>query len=84
MIGMQDDVLGEAVKAFVVPRDCDFPDLESRFLQHCRERMPQEFLPRQVVVLDALPKNSTGKVRKEALNELNVPVSAESQPVSVP
>jgi len=84
VIGMQDDVLGEAVKAFVVPRDCNLPDLESRFLQHCRERMPQEFLPRQVVVLEALPKNSSGKVRKEALRELNVTVSAEPQPLPVP
>ena len=81
---MQDDVLGEAVKAFVVPQDCKFPDLENRFLHHCRERMPQEFLPRQIVVLEALPKNSTGKVRKEALKGLDVPVSIESQSVPVP
>ena len=71
---MQDDVLDEAVKAFVVPRESDFPDLENRLLQHCRERMPQEFVPKQIVVLRALPKNSTGKVRKEAIKDLNVPV----------
>jgi acyl-CoA synthetase (AMP-forming)/AMP-acid ligase II len=84
VIGMQDDILGEAVKAFVVPRDDNFPNLEVNFLQHCRERMPQEFLPRQVVVLDTLPKNSTGKVRKEALRELNVPALSEPQPVPAP
>jgi acyl-coenzyme A synthetase/AMP-(fatty) acid ligase len=36
--------------------------------------MPQEFVPKQIVVLRALPKNSTGKVRKEAIKDLNVPV----------
>jgi acyl-CoA synthetase (AMP-forming)/AMP-acid ligase II len=83
VVGMQDDVLGEAVKAFVVPRDSDFLDLENRLLRHCRERMPQEFAPKQIVVLEALPKNSTGKVLKSALKELDATASVESQPAPV-
>jgi acyl-CoA synthetase (AMP-forming)/AMP-acid ligase II len=83
VIGVQDDILGEAVKAFVVPRDSEFLDLENKLLQHCRERMPQEFVPKQIVVLQALPKNSTGKVLKTALKELEATLSAESQPVPV-
>jgi len=81
VIGIQDDVLGEAVKAFVVPRNSNLSDLENRLLQHCRERMPQEFIPKQIVVLDGLPKNSTGKVLKANLNELELRASVKSQPV---
>jgi acyl-CoA synthetase (AMP-forming)/AMP-acid ligase II len=70
VVGMEDDVLGEAVKVFVVPRDGVFSDLPSRLVQHCRERLPQEFVPKQVVVLETLPKSSTGKILREALKEL--------------
>lgn len=81
VIGIHDDILGEAVKAFVVPRSSDFADLESRLLQHCSERMPQEFVPKQIVVLEALPKNSTGKVLKATLKEPRVIAPVEFQPV---
>ena len=83
VIGMQDDILGEAVKAFVVPRDKDLAGLEGRLLQHCRERMPQEFVPKQIVVLEALPKNSTGKVLKASLKELETTAAVEPQPMPV-
>jgi acyl-CoA synthetase (AMP-forming)/AMP-acid ligase II len=83
VIGMQDDILGEAVKAFVVARDSDFPDLENRLLRHCRERMPQEFVPKQIVLLEALPKNSTGKVLKAALKDQEAAPLVESQPLPV-
>jgi long-chain acyl-CoA synthetase len=72
VVGIYDDVLGEAVKAFVVPRDGIFPELQKIVLQHCRERMPQEFLPKQIVVLESLPKSSTGKVFKAALKGIGV------------
>jgi acyl-CoA synthetase (AMP-forming)/AMP-acid ligase II len=70
VVGIPDDVLGEAVKAFVVPRDDVFPDLQKLLILHCRQRMPQEFVPRQIVFLESLPKSSTGKVLKEALKSM--------------
>ena len=83
VIGIQDDVLGEAVKAFVVPRNGDNAGLEGRLRQYCRERMPQEFVPKQIVVLEFLPKSSTGKVLKETLEKLGMTISVESQPAPV-
>lgn len=83
VIGMQDDVLGEAVKAFVVPRNGDTAGLKDRLRQYCRERMPQEFVPKQIVVLDFLPKSSTGKVLKQILKNLDTPAPVESQPAAV-
>ena len=70
VIGIQDQILGEAVKAFLVPRDAETPAFKEQFLQHCRRQLPQEFVPKQIVILDALPKSSTGKVLKQALTSV--------------
>jgi acyl-CoA synthetase (AMP-forming)/AMP-acid ligase II len=70
VIGVPDDVLGEAVKAFVVPQQADSKGLAGRLHLFCKERMPLELIPREIVVLDALPKNSSGKVLKQNLRTL--------------
>ncbi len=67
VIGIPDEVLGEAPKAFVVPRSRGVIDLVDRLSQFCREQMPPHWVPKQFEILDALPKNSAGKVLKEKL-----------------
>lgn len=67
VIGIPDDVLGEAVKAFVVPRTRDSSGLAERVASFCKSRMASPHLPKEIVVLPALPKNSAGKVMKTAL-----------------
>ncbi len=69
VIGIPDDVLGEAVKAFVVPQ-VPVSDLSRRLHLFCRERMPSQYVPREIIVLESLPKNSAGKVAKQALKNL--------------
>ncbi len=69
VIGVPDDVLGEAVKAFVVPQ-APVADLKTRLQLFCKERMPPQYVPREIVVLESLPKNSAGKVTKQALKAL--------------
>ena len=69
VIGMPDDILGEAVKAFVVPRMDKTTDLEARLLAFCKDHMALPFRPKQVVVLPSLPKNSSGKVTKSVLRD---------------
>jgi len=68
--GVPDDVLGEAVKAFVVPRKADCNGLADHLRLFCKERMPFQLVPREIVVLAALPKNSSGKVLKQNLKGL--------------
>jgi long-chain acyl-CoA synthetase len=76
VIGVSDDVTGEAVKAFVVPRDAAQAGLEERLRAFCRKNLPVELVPKEIVVLETLPKNSAAKVLKRELRNLNVPATA--------
>lgn len=68
-IGMQDSVLGEAVKLFVVPRDPHRLDIHEAVRAFCKESLPYQLQPRVIVVLESLPKNGAGKIMKSALKE---------------
>jgi acyl-CoA synthetase (AMP-forming)/AMP-acid ligase II len=67
VVGIPDDVLGEAVKAFVVPRNRNLEGLVERMTSFCRGRLALHHVPKQIVALRSLPKNSAGKVMKKAL-----------------
>ena len=65
-IGVPDELLGQAVKIFVIPRDGDPIDKEA-LLAFCEDRMPRYMVPRAIEVLDELPKTSSGKIDYPAL-----------------
>ncbi len=71
VVGVPDDVLGEAVKAFVVASKGDCAGVEERLLRFCKERMAPQLVPKEIVVLESLPKNSSGKVQKQTLRGLS-------------
>ena len=72
VIGVPDELLGEAVKAFVVPK-VDRDGLIERLQAFCTRRLPPHLMPKEIVVLDELPKNSGGKILKPALRALRNP-----------
>jgi acyl-coenzyme A synthetase/AMP-(fatty) acid ligase len=65
VVGRKDDHWGEVVVAFVVARGSEQPTLASvRAACRC---LGSDKHPKEVIVVPALPKNSFGKVQKDAL-----------------
>ena len=68
-IGVLDERLGEVGKVYVVRRGGS--DLtEDDVLAHCRERLANFKVPRQVAFIDELPRNLSGKVLKRDLRQV--------------
>jgi acyl-CoA ligase (AMP-forming) (exosortase A-associated) len=65
-IGIPDDVLGQAIKCFVAPKDGETLDSEA-LLAACAEKLPRYMRPKFIEVLSELPKTSSGKVDYPAL-----------------
>jgi fatty-acyl-CoA synthase len=69
VLGMPDDRWGEVGLCAMV---CENPpaDLADRVRAHLSERLASYKIPRHFVVIDALPRTGSGKVRKGDLREL--------------
>ena len=67
VIGVADDVLGEAVKAFIVLKP-GFSWTDRDVIKHCLAHMESFMAPKQVVFVDALPRTDTGKITKRGLS----------------
>ena len=68
VVGVPDDLLGEAVKAFVTLK----PDWQPRpserdVIRYCLSKLESFMAPKQVVFVDELPKTDTGKIKKTGL-----------------
>ena len=66
VIGVPDDKRGETVKAFVSLKAGSSATPEE-LIAHCKERMAAYKYPRQVVLMDELPKTVTGKILRREL-----------------
>jgi acyl-CoA synthetase (AMP-forming)/AMP-acid ligase II len=67
--GVPDDEFGQRLKAYVVARPGATLDAEA-VRDHVRANLARYKVPREVVFLDELPRNATGKVLKDKLAEL--------------
>ncbi len=68
VIGIPDARLGEVGKAFIVTRPGQVLT-EAGVLAHCRERLANFKVPRQVQFVSTLPRNPSGKPLKRLLRE---------------
>ena len=67
VIGMKDESRGELPLAFIeLADDAEFDETALR--SHCRERIAQYKVPREIRVLKELPRNPTGKILRRELS----------------
>ena len=65
-IGVPDDLFGEEVKSHVVLKD-GFNTNANEILEHCREFLASIKVPREIEIVDVIPKTHSGKILKKAL-----------------
>jgi acyl-CoA synthetase (AMP-forming)/AMP-acid ligase II len=70
VVGWPDQKLGEEVAAFVVLRTSAQPQ---DILAYCRSKLHPDKQPRQVFIIEALPRNANGKLVKRELIDLLPP-----------
>jgi len=64
VVGVADEILGQAVKAFVV---VDGSLCEADLLRACRCKLEAHMVPRSIELRPELPRNANGKIDKRAL-----------------
>ena len=67
VIGVEDEEWGQRLKAFVVPADGGLSEDELK--EYVRANLARYKVPRDIELLDELPRNPTGKVLKRELRE---------------
>jgi acyl-CoA synthetase (AMP-forming)/AMP-acid ligase II len=74
VVGQPHERWGEVPAAFVVPTDAHGTDhvvtLQDALRALCRARLADYKQPVAIIIIDALPRNETGKVQKDVLREL--------------
>ncbi|MET0065810.1 MAG: class I adenylate-forming enzyme family protein [Candidatus Thiodiazotropha sp.] len=68
VIGVPDEMLGEIIRAYVVPK----PDtqLDRMTIQrHCKQNLAIYKIPKEITFIDELPKTASGKIQRFVLQE---------------
>ena len=66
VVGIADEILGEAIKAVIVKRKDAELD-RRRVLSHCRSRLATYKIPKHVEFSESLPKTASGKIKRYML-----------------
>jgi amino acid adenylation domain-containing protein len=67
VIGVPDDILGQAVKAFVVLEE-GVTLTEKQLQKECQSRLENFMVPKYFAITQNLPKTDTGKIKKTGLS----------------
>jgi fatty-acyl-CoA synthase len=82
-IGVDDEKFGQRLKAFVVLREgANLSEDDVR--SYVKENLANYKVPREVVFLDGLPRNPTGKVVKRDLKEIGSESAAKTESATAP
>lgn len=66
VVGVDDALLGQAVKAFVVLKQ-GYRYSDKEVIRHCMTKLENFMTPKYVEFVDSLPKTDTGKIKKTGL-----------------
>jgi fatty-acyl-CoA synthase/long-chain acyl-CoA synthetase len=80
LIGVPDPRWGETPLAVITPRDPSDPPTEAEIEAYCRERLAAYKCPRRMALVEALPRNPSGKVLKTELRAANSASDLVSSP----
>ncbi|WP_338101314.1 class I adenylate-forming enzyme family protein [Psychrobacillus vulpis] len=69
IVGVPDKVYGEVPKAFVVLKESQ-QLTEEDIISFCSKQLAKYKLPEEVVFIDQLPRNASGKVLKNSLRNV--------------
>jgi malonyl-CoA/methylmalonyl-CoA synthetase len=69
VFGVPHPDLGEAVVAAVIPMEPSAPPREAELLAEARRHLAGYKVPRAVLLLESLPRNTMGKVQKRLLRD---------------
>ena len=69
VVGIKDAVYGEDVKAFVTLKPGQTATAEE-ILEFCQQNLKRFRVPKEIVIMEALPKNMVGKILKKELRKL--------------
>lgn len=69
VIGIKDKVYGEEIKAFVTLKPNVSATTED-LMEFCRGKLKKFFVPKEVVILKAMPKTLVGKILKKELRKM--------------
>jgi fatty-acyl-CoA synthase len=71
VVGVDDDEFGKRLRAFIVPESGAAIEA-AEIKQFVKDNLARHKVPRDVVVVDDLPRNATGKLLRRVLVEMNV------------
>jgi acyl-coenzyme A synthetase/AMP-(fatty) acid ligase len=78
VIGLPDEILGQAIKAYIVPERSS--ELTTKqIIKYCSENMETFMVPKYVEFVDDLPKTPNGKIDKKLLKIQNSKTSYDSK-----
>lgn len=69
LIGVPHEKWVETPRAVIVPADPADPPTEKEIVEHCRAHLASYKKPTSIALVDALPRNASGKVQKFKLRE---------------
>lgn len=78
VIGVPDPLRGQAARAYIVPLDGQTIDKKA-LKEYLQPQLAAYKIPRDFIIVDALPKNQTGKILKRVLRDEANNAAAEAQ-----